>query len=233
MVVHGFQKTTLLDYPGHLAATVFFGKCNFCCPFCHNSALVLSPERVDTIDAQEVFDTLKKRSKMLEGVCITGGEPTLNPDLAEFMKKIKDLGLAVKLDSNGYKPEVLKSLFDQGLIDYIAMDIKGARENYARICGVKSIDIARIEESVELIANRAPQYEFRTTYVKGLHTMEDVKDIGRWLAGDHTYYIQNYKEGPTVISPIYDSFSDEELHEFRKALLETIPNTHIRGDYEE
>ena len=118
MVVHGFQKTTLLDYPGHLAATVFFGKCNFCCPFCHNSALVLSPERVDTIEAQEVLDTLKKRSKMLEGVCITGGEPTLNPDLAEFMKKIKDLGLAVKLDSNGYKPEVLKALFDQGLIDY-------------------------------------------------------------------------------------------------------------------
>ena len=232
MEIHGFQKTTLLDYPSHLAATVFLGRCNFCCPFCHNSQLVLSPESVETIPADDVIATLAKRAKMLEGVCITGGEPTLNPDLPELMKRIKDLGLHVKLDSNGYKPEVLKELFRDKLIDYAAMDIKGARGHYAEICGVKSIDISRIEESVNIIAAEAPEYEFRTTYVKGLHKEEDVRDIGRWLAGSHPYYIQNYKEGPTVISPVFESFGREEIEHFRDILRETMPNTHIRGDYE-
>ncbi len=232
MEVHGFQKTTLLDYPGHLAATVFLGRCNFCCPFCHNSSLVLSPENVETIPGEEVLATLKKRAKMLEGVCITGGEPTLNPELPDLMRRIKELGLQVKLDSNGYKPQTLEALFKEGLIDYMAMDIKGARDHYGEICGVKNLDISRIEESVRVITDMAPAYEFRTTYVKGLHTEADVRDIGEWLSGGHTYYIQNYKEGPEVISPVFESFSEEEIHHFKDILLRMIPNTHIRGDYE-
>lgn len=232
MEVHGFQKTTLLDYPGHLAATVFLGRCNFCCPFCHNSSLVLAPERVPTIPSEEVLATLRKRAGMLEGVCITGGEPTLSKDLPDFIRQIRELGLAVKLDSNGYKPEVLKALLADGLIDYIAMDIKGAKDRYAEICGVKTLDISRIEESVNIISELAPDYEFRTTYVKGLHKEEDVRAIGEWLSGDHKYYIQNYKEGPEVISPVFESFTEEEIRKFKEILLKTMPNTHIRGDYE-
>ncbi len=232
MEVHGFQKTTLLDYPGHLAATVFLGRCNFCCPFCHNSSLVLAPENVETIPGEEVLATLKKRAGMLEGICITGGEPTLNPELEDFIRKIRDLGLSVKLDSNGYKPAVLERLLKEKLVDYIAMDIKGSRAHYGEICGVKALDISRIEESVGIISGLAPDYEFRTTYVKGLHTEEDVRDIGEWLSGDHKYFIQNYKEGPEVISPVFESFSEEEIRRFKEILLETMPNTHIRGDYE-
>lgn len=232
MVVHGFQKTTLLDYPGHLASTVFLGRCNFCCPFCHNSALVLAPDDVETMEGEEVLGMIKKRAGMLEGVCITGGEPTLTPELPDFIKRIKDMGLLVKLDSNGYKPAVLDSLLSAGIVDYVAMDIKASKENYANVCGVEKIDIGRIEESVNIIAEKAPDYEFRTTYVKGLHTEVDVRGIGEWLAGDHTYFIQNYKEGPTVISPVYEGFSEEEIHRFKDILLATMPNTHIRGDYE-
>ena len=176
--------------------------------------LLLTTEAIETGEATAMgcptLEHLRKRANIIKGVCITGGEPTLQKDLPAFIDSIKSVGLKVKLDTNGFNPDCLSELIHSGSLDYIAMDIKGARDHYAEICGVKSIDIARIEESVELIATRAPQYEFRTTYVKGLHTMEDVKDIGRWLAGEHTYYIQNYKEGPTVISPIYDSFSDEE-----------------------
>ncbi|MBR5338046.1 MAG: anaerobic ribonucleoside-triphosphate reductase activating protein [Lachnospiraceae bacterium] len=232
MEIHGFQKTTLLDYPGHLAATVFLGRCNFCCPFCHNSSLVLAPEKVETIPAEEVLATLKKRSGMLEGVCITGGEPTLNPNLRDFIGRIRDLGLAVKLDSNGYKPEVLETLLKEKMLDYVAMDVKGAKDHYQEICGVRNLDISRIEASVNIISEMAPDYEFRTTYVKGLHTEEDVRGIGEWLAGDSTYYIQNYKEGPEVISPVFEGFSEEEIRGFKDILLKTLPNTHIRGDYE-
>lgn len=232
MLVHGFQKTTLLDYPGHLAATVFLAKCNFCCPFCHNSGLVLASDQIEAIEDSEVLKTLNKRKGILEGVCVTGGEPTLNPELPSFLRSIKELGLKVKLDTNGYKPDILGKLLEDGLVDYVAMDIKSGRDNYANIAGVKSIDIKRIEESVSLISNRANDYEFRTTYVKGLHTEEDVYDIGEWLAGDHKYFIQNYKEVSTVISPVYDSFSDWELKRIKEILSKSMTNVHIRGDYQ-
>lgn len=232
MVVHGFQKTTLLDYPGHLAATVFLAKCNFCCPFCHNSGLVLAPEQIESIDGAEVLKTLTKRKNILEGVCITGGEPTLNPELPEFIREIKELGLKVKLDTNGYKPDVIDKLIDDGLIDYVAMDIKAGRTNYSEVAGVKSVDIKRIEESVNIISEKSPDYEFRTTYVKGLHGEEDVYDIGEWLKGDHKYFIQNYKEVETVISPVYNSFSDWEIKRIKEILSKTMTNVHIRGDYQ-
>ena len=232
MEIHGFQKTTLLDYPGHLACTIFLGRCNFRCPFCHNSMLVINPENVKTIAEENALNTLKKRQKILEGVCITGGEPSLNPELEDFIIKVKNLGFKVKLDSNGYKPMVLERMLSQKLVDYIAMDIKAGRSNYGRVCGVERLDIGRIEESKNLICESAPDYEFRTTYVKGLHTEEDVLDIGQWLAGDAKYYIQNYKDGETVISPVYENFTANELEAFKGLLSKTMTNVHIRGDYE-
>ena len=232
MIVHGFQKTTLLDYPGHLAATIFLGKCNFRCPFCHNSILVLEADAVKTMDGEEILATLKKRKNILEGVCITGGEPTLNPELPDFIRAIKEIGLNVKLDTNGYKPDVVAALLEEGLLDYVAMDIKSSRENYALAAGVKNIDTNRIDDAIIIISNKAPDYEFRTTLVKGIHTEADVLGIGDWIKGEHKYFLQNYKDGETVINPIYQSFSDQEMHHFKDILIQKMPNVAIRGDYE-
>lgn len=231
MIVHGFQKTTLLDYPGHLASTIFLGKCNFRCPFCHNSILVLEADMVKSLDSKDILATLKKRLGILEGVCITGGEPTLNPELPDFIKAIKDLGIKVKLDTNGYKPDVVASLLDKKLLDYVAMDIKSSKDGYALAAGLKSVDINRIDDSIIIISNKAPDYEFRTTLVKGIHTEEDILGIGEWLEGNHKYFLQNYKDGENVINPIYESFSDQEIHRFQEILLPKLPNTMVRGDY--
>lgn len=148
MEIHGFNKTTLLDYPEHIAATVFTGGCNFRCPFCHNGELVLDPGCQPLIPEEEVLAYLKKRQGILQGVCVTGGEPTLQKDLKEFLQKIKELDYPVKLDTNGYRPGVLWELLREHLIDYVAMDIKASRENYASAAGLKQIDLSRIEESI-------------------------------------------------------------------------------------
>ena len=151
MKIHGLNKTTLLDYPEHVAATVFTGGCNFRCPFCHNGGLVLEPHKQPLILEEDVLSFLKKRKGVLSGVCITGGEPTLQKDLAEFIRKIKELGYLVKLDTNGYRPEMLEELFTEGLLDYVAMDIKTSLENYAVVSGVKNIDTDVIKESADIL----------------------------------------------------------------------------------
>ena len=229
MNIQGFQKTTLLDFPRHVAATVFFGGCNFRCPFCHNGNLVLSPDSAAAIRAEEVLSYLDKRKKILDGVCITGGEPTLQGALAGFLFRIKQLGLAVKLDTNGYRPEVLKELCREGLVDYVAMDIKGAPEKYSSICGLSQMDFSRIEESVEFLLSGSVDYEFRTTVTRELHHEDDFSAIGRWIPGAKAYYLQGYQDSPNVISPGFTAYTLAELKEFQRLLTVYIPHVEIRG----
>ncbi len=225
----GLNKTTLLDYPGKVAATIFLGSCNFRCPFCHNSSLVLHAGKEPEISQEEVLSFLKKRRGILEGVCITGGEPTLSPELDEFLEKIRALGYSIKLDTNGSRPSVIKDLVQRGLVDKIAMDIKACPENYGTLSGLQYPNLEPIQESVDFLMKEPVDYEFRTTVVKELHTEKDFLEIGQWLAGARSYYLQAYKDSPEVLQPGFCSYSLEELEHFRSILLQTIPLVEIRG----
>lgn len=243
MEIHGFNKTTLLDYPGHVAATVFTGGCNFRCPFCHNGGLVLAPAEQELIGEEEVLEYLHKRQGILEGVCITGGEPTLQRGLKEFLRKIKELGYLAKLDTNGYRPEVLWELLEEGLLDYVAMDIKSSRENYGSACGLLRLDLARIEESVGILKSCRIPYEFRTTVVRGIHRMEEFASIGRWLEGCRAYYLQGFQENDNMIclfagdggadvrqqSCRFSAFSREEMEEMARTARKYIDKVELRG----
>lgn len=229
MQIYGFNKTTLLDYPEHVAATVFTGGCNFRCPFCHNGGLVLSPNPEERIEEEEVLSYLKKRQGILEGVCITGGEPTLQKDLRNFICKVKDMGYLVKLDTNGYRPQVLWNLIQEGLLDYVAMDIKASKENYAVAAGVEGLDISRIEESVGILKGNKVPYEFRTTVVKGIHSIEEFEEIGQFLAGSRAYYLQQYRENDNVIVQGYDAFSKAEMESMALLARKYIDKVVLRG----
>ncbi len=229
MQIHGFNKTTLLDYPGHLASTIFLGGCNFRCPFCHNASLVLAPAGQPTIPEEEIFSTLKKRKGILEGVCITGGEPTIYPGLPDFIRKIKALGLLVKLDTNGSNPAVIQDLIAGQSVDYIAMDVKNSKEKYPLSIGVDAFDVSKISESISILLSSKIDYEFRTTVVKEHHTKEDILSIGRWIKGAKAYFLQAYKESDDIISPGLNSYTKAELNEFCDALLPYIHTVGIRG----
>lgn len=228
MKLCGLQKTTLLDFPGHVAATIFLGGCNFRCPFCHNSGLIGS-EAESLFCEEEILDFLRKRKGILEGVCITGGEPTMAENLEPFIRKIRNLGYLIKLDTNGYRPAVLKSLVLSGLLDYVAMDIKAGRENYSKAAGVKNLKIKDIEESAAFLLEQTVPFEFRTTAVKGIHRLPDFIDISKWLAGCPHYYLQNYVDSDQVLCPGFQPFSMEELNQFLHILKPFIPNTQLRG----
>lgn len=195
MVIGGFQKLTLIDYPGKLATTVFTVGCPFRCPFCHNPELVLASRNVQpgTKMEKEFFKFLKTRKGKLDGVCVTGGEPTIQPDIIEFIKKIKKLGYAVKLDTNGTRPDILRKLIKENLLDFIAMDIKNHPGKYNRTTAAR-VDINRIKLSVELIKNSGINYEFRTTVVPGLHAEGDFSKIAKWLKGARVYWLQKYRQ---------------------------------------
>ena len=227
--IHGLNKTTLLDYPGRVGATVFLGGCNFRCPFCQNSGLVLHPGQEPVIPEEEVFTFLKRRQGILEGVCISGGEPTLCPDLEDFIRKIRKLGYPVKLDTNGTHPEILKHLFSEGLIQMTAVDIKACPGNYPSLTGLMHPDLAAIRETVDFLLHSNYDYEFRTTVVKELHNEQDFLEIGQWLGGAKAYYLQAYKDSDEVLQPGFSSYSQEELEHFRGILKETIPLVEIRG----
>lgn len=227
--IHGFNKLTLLDYPEKMAATIFLGHCNFRCPFCQNGGLVLNPDGEPVIPMEDVLKVLKKRQGILDGVCITGGEPTLHPELPDFIAKIKKLGYAVKLDTNGSRPQVIKYLVEKNLIDYVAMDVKNAPSRYGETVGVLHFDISSIEESVEFLMSGVVDYEFRTTVTRELHTEEEFKQIGEWIAGCKRYFLQGYQESGQVIRPVFSSYTRDDLERFREVLLETIPYVGIRG----
>jgi len=229
MIIHGLQKLTLLDFPGHTACTVFTGGCNFRCPFCHNASLVARPQEQPVIGLSEFFDFLKKRRGLLDGIAITGGEPTLQNDLPDFIREIHALGFAVKLDTNGYKPEMLRSLLSDSLLDFVAMDVKAAPSNYAAVCGLTVVDMNAIQESIDLITASGIPHEFRTTYVKGLHTPADAEEIGRWLQGAQRYFLQNFKDSGDILEGGYDSFSKAEMEDFLSAVRIHLPCAEIRG----
>lgn len=229
MEIYGFQKTTLLDYPEHVAATVFVGGCNFRCPFCHNGQLVLEPASQAAVSEEEIFAYLEKRRGILEGVCITGGEPTLQNDLSKFICRVKDMGYLVKLDTNGYRPDVLKALLRAALLDYVAMDIKASPKNYPVAAGVRAFDFERIRESIRILEESGIPHEFRTTVVRGIHTKEEFEDIGRLLKGCPAYYLQSFSESKNMIGAGFETFSAEEMEEMAALARKYIDAVKLRG----
>lgn len=229
MQICGFNKTTLLDYPDHLACGIFLGGCNFCCPFCQNGSLVLAFEDQPSIPKEEILAHLKKRRGILEGICISGGEPTLAPDLLDFMKEIKELDYKIKLDTNGYRPDVVQVAADRKLLDYIAMDIKSSREDYPLLTGRTNLEIARIEETVSIIQTIGIAHEFRTTVVNPYHKDASFEAIGEWLQGDSPYYLQAFRASENVIQSGLSAYSPDEMLHFKELLLPYLPNTHLRG----
>lgn len=227
--VHGFNKLTLLDYPGRLACTIFLGHCNFRCPFCHNAGLVLEPENEPVIPIEEILGTLKKRKGILDGVCITGGEPTVHKKLPEFIQQIKKMDYSVKLDTNGTNPQMVQDMVKAGLVDYVAMDIKNAPDKYGETAGIARVDLEAVNETVEFLKSGKVDYEFRTTVTRELHKKEDFLKIRKWLSGSRRYFLQAYKESEQVIYPVYSSYSREQLENFRQLLLEEISQVEIRG----
>ena len=229
MVIHGLQKLTLLDYPGHTACTVFTGRCNWRCPFCHNASLVLRPEEQPVIDQEEFFAFLKKRRGLLDGVAVTGGEPTLNRDLPDFLRRVKEQGFETKLDTNGTNPAMLREILSAGLADYVAMDIKAGRDNYPAVTGTVRPGLAAVEESVELLKACGVEHEFRTTVVRELHSEADFADIGRWLRGEERYFLQAFKDSGDLVSGSCSPCTREEMERFLSVVRESIPGAELRG----
>lgn len=229
MRIQGLQKTTLLDFPEKVACTVFTAGCNFRCPFCHNASLVVNIPKESEITEESFFSFLKKRQGILDGVCVTGGEPLLQPDIENFIRKIKELGFLVKLDTNGSFPEKLKDLVEKGLVDYVAMDIKNSLSAYEQTCGVKALDTEMVERSVRYLREGHVPYEFRTTVTKDFHTKEDFEQIGRWLKGTEKYFLQKFVDSGDLIGTSVEGCTEEEMKEFLLIVKQYIPNVKIRG----
>ena len=229
MRIGGLQKLTLLDYPGKVACTVFLSGCNLRCPYCHNPALVL-PEQSNApgIPESEVFAFLEQRKGKLDGICITGGEPTLQPELPGFLEKLRELGYAIKLDTNGTYPGMLKGLLRDGILDYVAMDIKNSPQRYAETCGGADV-LSWVRASVDLLLDSSIEYEFRTTVCKPLHTEKEMEEIGRWLRGAKRYFLQPFVDTGDLVSGGVQAHTQDELTRLRQAVLPDIPNTQLRG----
>lgn len=229
MVISGLQKLTLLDFPNHVACTIFLKGCNFKCPFCQNKDLVLPEAKTTTYSEEQILKFLEKRKKVLDGICFTGGEPTLSAGLVDFIKKVKVLGLKVKLDTNGYNPEALKDLINQNLIDYVAMDIKNSFEKYDLTTGVKFVDVSKIKDSIEFLIRGNVPYEFRTTVVKEFHNVGDFVAIAKLLQGCSKYYLQKFEDSDTCITRGLHAPSDEEMNSYLNVLKTLGINAFIRG----
>lgn len=229
MQFSGFQKLTLLDYPEKTACTLFTAGCNFRCPFCHNAALVTHIDNSHFYTEKYVLDYLKKRVGMIDGVCITGGEPLMHKELPEFIAKVKALGFLVKLDTNGAYPDRLENLINSGNIDYVAMDIKNAREKYIETANCSETDLLNVQKSIELLKQKKIDFEFRTTVVKEYHTVEDIKKISEWIKGAEKYFLQNFINSGDVIEDNLSSHCRETLALMRSCAQNVIPNVEIRG----
>ena len=227
MLIAGLQRLTLLDYPGKTACTVFTHGCNFRCPFCHN-ALLVTEKAESLISEEEFFSFLKKRTGILDGVCITGGEPTLQKDLIAFMKKIKDIGFLLKLDTNGYRPDVLNQVLENGLADYIAADIKASPEKYAAATGIDSLDFSLILNSIELIEKSGVPHEFRTTVTNELHSEEDFEKILSLFSPDTPYFLQQFKDSGCLIDSGCSGWSTERMKNLTERLRASHPNVSLR-----
>ncbi len=234
MRILGLNKTTLLDYPGHVAATLFVGGCNFRCPYCHNRDIVLQSKSLTPFEEKEILTFLSKRRKILSGVCITGGEPTLYSDLPDLLRRIKELGYLVKLDTNGTNPRMLQNLLDARLIDYCAMDIKNAPEKYNVTVGLEKgsikLNLTAIDESVQVLMHQPlVPYEFRTTVVKELHNEADMAAISQWIAGADAYFLQSYTDSAGVLCEGFHAHSEETLQSYAAICKSFVSNTALRG----
>lgn len=232
MLIGGWEKSTLLDYPGKIATTIFTSGCNFNCPFCQNPELV-DPKMIKKqprIEEGAFFDFLKLRHGLLDGVCLTGGEPTIQPDLIDFIKKIKNLDFLVKLDTNGSNPGILEQLFKKRLLDFVAMDIKTSLDRYSEATN-REIDIKSIQKSIDLIKNSGVEYEFRTTIVPGLVDEREIKRIGRWLKGSKRFVLQQFRIEKTLDSSYQKlkPYSDEKLKELTQLAQSFFDKVDCRG----
>ncbi len=229
MHIHGLQKLAMVDYPGKLGATVFTGGCDLRCPFCHNALLVTRLAETPEIPEEAVLDFLASRKGLLDGVVLTGGEPLLQPDAADFLRKVRALGFAVKLDTNGCHPAALADILDQGLADYVAMDVKNSPRRYGETVGVPDFDLAPVEESVRLLQRSAVDHEFRTTLVRELHSEADLDAIAAWLEGAPKYFLQNFVDSGNLIGQGYHGFSPEELRAFAERMRPHFGAVELRG----
>lgn len=228
MRIDGLQTLTLLDYPGKVACTVFTSGCNMRCPFCHNASLVCG-EVPPFMEKEEFFAFLKKRTGVLDGVCVTGGEPLLQEGLIPFLLEVKEKGFTTKLDTNGLLHDRLRAVVEAGAVDYVAMDIKNCKARYAETAGVPGLDLAPIEKSVQFLMEGSVDYEFRTTVVKELHNKADFGEIGQWLKGAKRYFLQSFKDSGDILSPGLSPMEKADLLEIRDRLRAEIPGVELRG----
>ncbi|MFV0527286.1 MAG: anaerobic ribonucleoside-triphosphate reductase activating protein [Lachnospiraceae bacterium] len=229
MRICGLTKTTLLDYPGKVACTVFIGGCNFRCPFCHNASLVTAPQLTPEITQEELFTFLHKRHHILQGICITGGEPTLYPQLPALLRRLHALPIAVKLDTNGTNPAMLAELLAEGVLSYVAMDIKSSPGRYPLVSGCASVDMEAISRSVSLLKHAGIAYEFRTTVVEELHSEADFVRIAKLLEGASACYLQPYRDSDEVLVSGFHTPAQQTLERYREILLRTVGHVEIRG----
>lgn len=228
--IYGLEKMSLVDYDGHICATIFLASCNFRCPFCHNSSLVLDTDKLISYDDKEIYSYLEKRRGMLDAVCITGGEPTLNENLEDIIDKIKSLGYLVKLDSNGTRPNVLKHLIDTKKVDYIAMDIKSSLANYKKVAGITNDNlIDRVKESIELLKTSKIDYEFRTTLVKELHSEDDIHEIGELIQGASKFYFQKFTDHGECIKEGFHEVDIDTANKYLSIIQKYVENAALRG----
>ena len=231
MQLKGWVRTSLIDYPSHIATVLFTGGCNFRCPSCHNADLVLRPGEMPTLPEEEVWAFLVRRAGLVDGVVITGGEPTLQSDLIPFLRQVREWGLDVKLDTNGYRPDVLEALLSERLVDYVAMDVKAPPAKYPLLAGWAGLDLGRVERSVELLQDSNLSCEFRTTVVPGLLVEEDVEEVARWIAGAERYVLQQFRPLGTL-DPALEKVSPyplERLREMAKRAGQWVAQAMVRG----
>ena len=235
MLILGLQKLSLLDYPGKIACTVFLGGCNFRCPFCHNASLAMPDGSGEAIPLEDFLAFLDARRGRLQGVCISGGEPTLHHDLPELIREIKSRGFAVKLDTNGTNPEMLSSLINNGLIDYVAMDIKNSPDRYFESIGNSKFEIRNsklienVEASASILMQGLVDFEFRTTLTRELHSAEDMEKIGQWIQGAEKYFLQTYRDEGDLIEGGFTAYNREETEALLEIVRKYLPNAEIRG----
>lgn len=229
MKILGLQKLTLLDYPEKVACTVFTSGCNLRCPFCHNASLVVDPENCEKISEADFFAFLQKRRGVLDGVCVTGGEPLLQPDIADFLQHVRALGYLIKLDTNGCFPGQLKALAAQGLIDYVAMDIKSSPEHYAKATGTAGVDFSKVLESINFLLSGSVDYEFRTTVVKGLHNADILRGAAKAIHGAKRYFLQKFVDSGDLIGSGFSAFSDGEMKSFLDTVSPYVKAAALRG----
>ena len=227
MNVQGYQKLTLLDYPGRTACTVFTGGCNLRCPFCHNAGLVRTPLAGPNL-TDEVLAYLQKRKGILDGVCVTGGEPLLQPDLEDFLRKVKEMGYAIKLDTNGMLPQRLAGVLATNLVDYVAMDIKSSPDGYPAATGTDA-DVSAVSDSLSILRDSGIPFELRTTAVRGIHTVADFAAIGEWIGDVPAYFIQRFVDSGQLLGEGYAAFSPEEMEQLLTTVREFIPSAQLRG----